>query len=330
MNQARGNVSNEAMAAAMASNIEEDSNADAASSADTDPSFHKYPNPNVMASGGGSFSDASSEAGSEGVVSVAPSSAVNVKGGRRAPRQTAHEMAAEKSDLLYKIDRLKKRGITTHRTVTFDDDIETIRAEYERMNKNLNVDKSIKFQRSLLISFASGAEYLNSTFDPVGIKLDGWSDNVSENIDSYDDVLEELAEKYGSGSSKLPPEIKLLFAIMTSGAMFHLQATMFKSAGIDEVMKENPELAKDVAAAMAKSAEKKSKQENNPAMGSMAGMMGKMFQPGTSRPMQRPDTSDVDQLLADQEELFSESDASEADSVLDGLEEESRRMIIDI
>jgi hypothetical protein len=33
--------------------------------------------------------------------------------------------------------------------------------------KNANVDKSIAFQRSLLISFASGAEYLNSTFDPM-------------------------------------------------------------------------------------------------------------------------------------------------------------------
>jgi hypothetical protein len=49
-----------------------------------------------------------------------------------------------------------------------------------------------------------------------------------------------------------------MFMIMTSGAMFHLSATMFKSAGIDEVMKENPDLAKDVAAAMARSAEKES------------------------------------------------------------------------
>jgi hypothetical protein len=49
---------------------------------------------------------------------------------------------------------------------------------------------------------------------------------------------------YGSGSTNLPPELKLMFMIMTSGAMFHLSATMFKSAGIDEVMKENPDLAR--------------------------------------------------------------------------------------
>jgi hypothetical protein len=58
--------------------------------------------------------------------------------------------------------------------------------------------------------------------------------------------------------------------IMTSGAMFHLSATMFKSAGIDEVMKENPDLAKDVAAASARSAEKRVVKRNNSAMGTLA------------------------------------------------------------
>jgi hypothetical protein len=242
MNANQGNVTDAAMAAAMAPTFEEDMS-ESGSDAATDPSFEKY-------NAGG---QAASESGSE--ASTVQSS---VRSRRNVPpRKSSYDTAAEKSELLYKIDRLKKRGFASHRTVTFDDDLDSIRLEFERMNKSMNVEKSIKFQRSLLISFASGAEFLNSTFDPI-IKLDGWSDSVNENIDNYDDVLEELAEKYGSGSTNLPPELKLMFMIMTSGAMFHLSATMFKSAGIDEVMKENPDLAKDVAAAMARSAEKES------------------------------------------------------------------------
>jgi hypothetical protein len=299
----------------MAPAFEEDMS-ESGSEAATDPSFERY-------NGGG---EAESVTASES--SSVQTSVRSRRPRTQAPKNSAYDTAAEKSELLYKIDRLKKRGYASHRTVTFDDDIDIIRLEFERMNKSMNVEKSIKFQQSLLISFASGAEFLNSTFDPIGIKLDGWSDSVNEKINDYDDVLEELAEKYGSGSSNLPPELKLIFMIMTSGAMFHLSATMFKSAGIDEVMKENPELAKDVAAAMARSAEKKSREENNPAMGGMAGMMGNLFKPGNSRPMERPDTTEIDEML--NEDIFSESDASEPDSLLDDVDEDSRKVVMDI
>jgi hypothetical protein len=311
MNSSRGNVTPEAMAAAMASNIEEDG--DLESEAGTDPSFDKY---------GGA-----SEAGTEASVveSEAPPPRAHRPAATGSPRQSSRAAAAEKSDLLYKIDRMKKRGVASLRTVTFDDDLADIRMECERMTKTMNVDKSIKFQRSLLISFASGAEYLNSAYDPAGIKLDGWSETISDSIDSYDDVLEQLAEKYGSGPSGMPPELALIFMVLSSGAMFHLQATMFKSAGLDDVMKENPDLAKDVAAAVARSAEKKSRVDNNPVMGSMAGMMGKMFSGSGAPPMRGPDTGEVDQLLQE-EDLFSESDVSEAESVI----EDSRKLIMDI
>lgn len=316
MNANQGNVTDAAMAAAMAPPFEEDMS-ESGSEAATDPSFERY-------NGGG---QAAPESVSASEVSSVRSS---IRSRRRngAPKKSAYDTAAEKSELLYKIDRLKKRGCVPMRTVTFDDDLDDIRLEFDRMTKAMNVEKSIKFQQSLLISFASGAEFLNSTFDPVGIKLDGWSDSVNEKITDYDEVLEELAEKYGSGSSNLPPELKLIFMIMTSGAMFHLSSTMFKSAGIDEVMKENPDLAKDVAAAMARSAEKKSRAENNPAMGGMAGMMGNLFKPGNSRPMERPDTTEIDEML--NEDIFSESDESEPDSLLDDVDEDSRKVVMDI
>jgi hypothetical protein len=95
--------------------------------------------------------------------------------------------------------------------------------------------------------------------------------------------------------------------IMTSGAMFHLSATMFKSAGIDEVEGES-DLAKDVA--YGKIRGKKSRAENNPPCGGP--VMGNLFKPGNSRPNgasgHHGNRRDVERGP-----LF-ESDASEPDS----------------
>lgn len=239
---------------------------------------------------------------------------------RRVPQKSRASETAEKGDLLYKIDRMRKRGIGGARTLSIDDDLEDIQVEFARLTKNANVDKSIAFQRSLLISFASGAEYLNSTFDPAGIKLDGWSEHLNDSMDNFDDVLEDLAEKWMSGPSGMPPELKLVFMIVSSGAMFHLQSTMFKSApGMDEVMKENPELARDFAAATARSMAKSGKATGP--QKSMAGMMGGMFGNSASS-VPRPSTQDVDDLLGE-EDLFSESSGgSAAGSILDELEQE--------
>ena len=76
----------------------------------------------------------------------------------------------------------------------------------------------------------SGAEFLNSKFDPFDIKLDGWSESVNENIEDFDEVFEQLYEKYGGGGGEIAPELKLLMMLGGSAFMFHLSNTMFKSS----------------------------------------------------------------------------------------------------
>ena len=72
-------------------------------------------------------------------------------------------------------------------------------------------------------------EFLNTRFDPLDVKLEGWSESVHENINDYDDIFEELHEKY-KGSSKMAPELRLLLTLGGSAFMFHLTNTMFKSS----------------------------------------------------------------------------------------------------
>ena len=89
----------------------------------------------------------------------------------------------------------------------------------------------------------NGIEFLNNRFDPFDIKLDGWGEQINENINDYDDVFGELYEKYKSKAS-LAPELKLLFQLGGSAMMVHMTNTMFKSAmpGMDDIMRQNPDL----------------------------------------------------------------------------------------
>ena len=73
-----------------------------------------------------------------------------------------------------------------------------------------------------------------------------------EGIHDYDDIFEELHEKYKS-KAKMAPELRLLLSLGGSAFMFHLTNTMFKSSlpGMEDVMRQNPDLMKQFAAATA-------------------------------------------------------------------------------
>ena len=115
---------------------------------------------------------------------------------------------------------------------------ETIKAEKEKKN-------SINFQGRMLMACVTGLEFLNNKMDPFDIKVDGWSEQVNENLDDYDEIFGELHEKYQS-KAKMAPELKLLFQLTGSAIMLHMTNTMFKSSipGMDDIMKQNPELMK--------------------------------------------------------------------------------------
>ena len=93
-------------------------------------------------------------------------------------------------------------------------------------------------------------EFLNNKFDPFDIKLDGWSEQIQENITDYDDIFGELHEKYKSKAT-MAPELKLLFQLGGSAMMVHMTNTMFKSAmpGMDDILRQNPDLMRSFQSA---------------------------------------------------------------------------------
>ena len=231
---------------------------------------------------------------------------------RRLPPQrqkTIDEINQEKQEMLYRLDRFEQNGFKASRKFNMTSNYDDIKFEYERIKKQRDVDKSIKFQRKILMAVSSGVEFLNGKFDPLNIKLDGWSESIYENLQEYDEVFEDLHEKYKE-KVKVAPELKLLMMVGGSAFMFHLTNSLFKSKmpGLGDILQQNPELARNVQqAAMNSMKQNEAKSGNSdPLFGMMMnqaqGMMNKRGGSGGAgagagpREMRGP--SGVDDILA--------------------------------
>ena len=86
----------------------------------------------------------------------------------------------EKADLVNKIGRLEKKGFTVNKRLNAYSPIDELRTEVKRITYSIDVDKSVKFSRRMLIACTTGLEFMNKKYNPFEIQLDGWSENVME------------------------------------------------------------------------------------------------------------------------------------------------------
>jgi hypothetical protein len=136
----------------------------------------------------------------------------------------------EKQDMVYKFHRLESKGCKLSKKFNMHSDINEMRAEYSRIKRDSELNSSLKFSRRMLMACVSGMEFINKTYDPFQVELNGWSENVMENLNDgdYDNVFERLHDKY-SGKVNTPPEMELMLSLTGSALMFHITSSMFKN-----------------------------------------------------------------------------------------------------
>lgn len=186
-------------------------------------------------------------------------------------QRSREDIENDKKNILYQFERMEKKGIRLPRKFTLSDSLYDMQMEIERLKRDREVDASIQFQRKMLMACITGVEFLNTKFDPFDVKLDGWSETVHDGINDYDEIFEELHDKYKS-KSRMAPELKLLFTLGGSAFMYHLTKTMFRSSlpNMNDVLRQNPNLMKEFASATANTM---AKNDNT----GMAGMFGNFF-----------------------------------------------------
>jgi hypothetical protein len=153
------------------------------------------------------------------------------------------ELLREKLKVLRRLEDLENKGVKLSKKYNMESNLQEMQGEYEMIVEEKEKSNSVKFQGRALMAIVTGLEFLNNKIDPFDIKLDGWSEQINENINDYDEIFAELHEKYKS-KGKMAPELKLLFQLGGSAIMVHMTNTMFKSSmpGMDDIMRQNPEL----------------------------------------------------------------------------------------
>ena len=145
--------------------------------------------------------------------------------------------------------------------LTMESSFEDIEDEYESALEDKRKRDSVKIQQNWMITFINTIEYGNAFFDPFGISLDGWGESVSEDVDSYNEIFEELYDKYKGG--KMSPELSLLLRLGFSASVVHFSNKALSSAtpGFNDVIKQSPELMR-----MFTNATVESMKQNTPGM----------------------------------------------------------------
>jgi len=159
------------------------------------------------------------------------------------PQMTKEELLREKFKFLRKLEALEKKGVDLTKKYSMESPLAEMQGEYEMIMDEKSRLNSVKFQGNMMMAVINGIEFLNNRFDPFDLKLDGWGEQLNENITDYDDIFGELHDKYKSKAT-MAPELKLLFQLGGSAMMVHMTNTMFKSAmpGMDDILRQNPDL----------------------------------------------------------------------------------------
>jgi len=158
------------------------------------------------------------------------------------PYETAEQRRARQREVFTKLEDLKTKGIRLSRKYHQSDDPDEMEEEYKKQRDRKDKEVQVKFYKNSLLMMISGAEFLNDKYDPFDFKLKDWSKQFATEQDDYTEVLEELYEKYKDKGAKMIPEVRLLLMIVMSALTYHLSNTLFSSQGMQDAVKNNPNM----------------------------------------------------------------------------------------
>lgn len=167
-------------------------------------------------------------------------------------KMTDREKRRKKRAMIKKLEEWYERGFIKHNSnFTLDSDYDEIEDEYETAMEDKRKKDSIKLQGWWFTTLINSIEYGNAAFDPFGLNLDGWGEQINEDIDSYEEIFSELHDKYKGG--KMAPEVSLLLRVAFSGAVLNItnKALSTSTPGFNDIIKQSPELMKMFSTATA-------------------------------------------------------------------------------
>ena len=158
---------------------------------------------------------------------------------------TERERRRKKRLMIKKLEEWQSKGTYTSSShFDMDSNYEEVEDEYEGALEEKRKKDSIKLQGWWFTTVINTVEYGNALLNPFDLNLDGWGEQVSEDLDSYEEIFAELHDKYKGG--KMAPEVSLLLRVGFSAAVVNMSNKMLSTAtpGFNDVIKQSPELMK--------------------------------------------------------------------------------------
>jgi hypothetical protein len=160
-------------------------------------------------------------------------------------RISEREKLRKKKMMIKRLDEWREKGIVgSHVHFNNDTSYEEVEDEYESALEDKKKKESKKLYSWWFLTAVNTIEYANAALNPFDVNLDGWGEQVSDDIDSYDEIFGELYEKYKGG--KLSPEIAIMLRLGFSAAVvsFTNKALSTSTPGFNDVIRQSPELMK--------------------------------------------------------------------------------------
>jgi hypothetical protein len=172
-----------------------------------------------------------------------------------APKRMSEEnLQREKYEILRKFERLSKLGVPMRKRFTIDSPLEEMKMEMDFIKREKSMDATIKQFSEWFVTGMSAMEYGSKNLAMLkafGLQLDGLSEAAQMNVADLEDDFEELYDLYGE-NMKMHPLVRIPLRTCMMIYMVHLTNQMTRKApipNIDEIMRQNPDIARQLASA---------------------------------------------------------------------------------
>lgn len=169
-------------------------------------------------------------------------------------RISEENLLKEKYEILRKFERLQRLGVPMRKRFTLDSPLDEMKMELDFIKREKDADATIKQFCDWFITGMSAMEWGSKNvplMKAFGLQLDGLSESAQMNVGDMEDDFEELYDLYGD-KLKMHPLVRIPIRTCMMVYMVHLTNQMARKApipNIDEVMRNNPDIARQLATA---------------------------------------------------------------------------------
>lgn len=145
------------------------------------------------------------------------------------PRLSKEQIMREKITYLRKLKKLEKQKRCPTKSLTINDSLEDIKAEYISLIDEMSCEKGVETCKHGVLFFTNLIETGNKALGS-GFELEGWGNHMYSELNSgsYDQLLEEVYEKYLSNMDG-DPLLKLVGSIGLSAITYHMSVKASKA-----------------------------------------------------------------------------------------------------